>query len=296
MAPEPQRLDVTLYQNFPQYSRTYFQKLIEDGCIQVNGKLILRPSSSVALNASIQVQFPVPPSPVLRLQETSSLDVQVVFEHEHFLVINKPAGLTVHSPGAKSTEITLVDWLISYCHEIAGVGVAERPGIVHRLDKDTSGLMLVARNNYSHKVFGDMFKGRLMSKQYSAIVTGHPQKSGTIDYKIMRHPNNRIKMMHHPERGKHSLTHFTVEQYFDGHALVNAFPVTGRTHQIRVHLSALGHKLIGDTLYGKPSSLIGRQALHAAALAFTFEGKEYSFTQQPPEDFKRLIAALQSEK
>jgi 23S rRNA pseudouridine1911/1915/1917 synthase len=287
------RLDVFLSQQIPGYSRTFFQELVKQQLVLIDGKVARKPSLQVVAGSSITVKFPLP-APLHTAAATQHLDVTIVYEHAHFLIINKPAGLTVHSPGTGHTEVTLVDWLITYFADIKQVGAPDRPGIVHRLDKDTSGLMIIARNNYAHALLSELFKNRQITKRYLAIVAGHPAPAGSIEYNIMRHPTNRIKMTHHLGQGREALTHYTVKEFFKNNALIEAHPITGRTHQIRVHCAAIGHGLLGDALYGTTTPLIKRQALHAYSLAFTFDGVPYSFTQEPPEDFNKLLEALRN--
>ena len=181
-----------------------------------------------------------------------------------------------------------------------GVGLTDRPGIVHRLDKDTTGILLLARNNPTHAVLCGMFKDRAMHKTYLALVHGHPPKEGAIELAIARDPHNRKKMTHVDltdlkrvalisTTKREALTHYRVLEYFENSALVEVKPVTGRTHQIRVHFAALGHPLIGDYVYGIKSKEIGRQALHAHRLLFEYEGKEYQFESPLPHDITTLI-------
>ena len=287
----PARIDLFLSQKLPYYSRTFFKELTAQGHIAISGKPA-KASSLIRPGDLLTVHFPEAPLPETTTKQISHLAVTVVFQHEHFLIINKPAGLTVHTPGAGNTDVTLVDWLLHYFNEIKTVGVAERPGIVHRLDKDTSGLMIIARNSYAHELLSDLFKDRKIEKTYLAIVAGHPEAEGTVDLNITRHPTNRVKMTHSPNAGRDAVTHYTVKEYLKDATLLQAKPVTGRTHQIRVHCTAIGHPLLGDALYGSSSKLIKRQALHAHSLRFTLEGKEYQFTQELPEDMQKLVAAL----
>ncbi len=288
-----QRIDVFLAAQHAAYSRTYFQDLIAKEQVFLNGNKVKKPSISLKPEDVVTVQFPL-----LDAQKTDkivdpALKITKVFENEHFLVINKPAALSVHAPSKSTEEASLVDWLLAHFQEIRLVGQEDRPGIVHRLDKDTSGLLLVARNRYAHELLSDMFKQRLIKKTYLAVVKGHPDKTGTIDMPIGRDPIHRIKMSHHVAVGRAAVTHYMVLEYFKDTSLVELKPLTGRTHQLRVHCAALGYPIFGDSLYGNQSKIMRRQALHAQSLEFTFEGKLYSFTQEPPEDFKNLIMQLQ---
>jgi|SRR5579859_4648757 len=298
----PVRLDAFIAQQKPEYSRTYFKTLATSGFITINGTKATKGSMMVRPADRIEISFPPPPALDIPKKFEGDLGVKVVFEHKDFLIIYKPAGLLCHAPTADSPQVTLVDWLLTYFHEIKTVGSQDRPGIVHRLDKDTSGLMIIPRNNHAHMLLSDMFKNRHMHKTYWAVVKGTPQASGTINYPIDRHPLQKNKMTHISEQnvhrwnimGREATTHYKVLEQFKDCALIEAKPVTGRTHQIRVHCAALGHGLLGDDVYGIRSPFIERQALHAQALSFEFEGKEYSFTQGVPEDFKLLVEKLKA--
>lgn len=286
-----QRIDSVLTNQFPAYSRTFFQENITKQWVKINNTIISKPSVRVKTLDSIEVYFPpVEQFSGLPLPETD-LGVQVVYENDYFMVVYKPAGLIVHH-SAHTTTATLVDWLVNHFQELKTVGSAERPGIVHRLDKETSGILLVPKTNYAHMVLSDMFKNRKVQKTYIAAIQGIPAQSGTIDFPITRDPIHHHKMTHKIARGRESLTHYETERYFKDSALVHVFPVTGRTHQIRVHFTAIGHPIIGDKTYGCSSPLIERQALHAYSLSFIFLGKYYSFVYDIPEDMRRLIQQL----
>lgn len=295
------RLDKFLSEQYPNYSRSFFQRLIDNQCITINGKKITK--SSIILKEKDVVQVEMPTSqPALPPLEPTEIprDIPIIFKHEHFMVINKPAKLLVHTPNHASTTPTLVDWITANHKEIALTGQADRPGIVHRLDKDTSGILIIGRTNYAHAVFGTLFEQRAIHKTYWAVVHGHPSKEGSIDLSIGRSPAIRTKMTTIPAgqpttiKVRKALTHYTVLEYFAHYSLVEVKPVTGRTHQIRVHFAAIGHPLIGDIVYGNSSEFIDRQALHAHSIAFKFDNEEYALAADIPEDFKKLLTTLRS--
>lgn len=289
---KPQRIDRYLAAHFTHYSRNYFQKVIADGHIKVNGISITKTSLMLKKEDALTVYFP-PLAPQESTQEVpANLGVKLVYQHNHFLIIAKPAGLMVHKASPASTAITLVDWLVHHFNEIKTVGQVDRPGIVHRLDKDTSGLMIVPRNPYAHAAFGELFKNRKIKKTYTAIVMGYPEQQGVVDYRIDRDRHKPHKMTHVYGSGREATTYFTTQKYLSDAAIIEASPVTGRTHQIRVHCAAIGHPIIGDPVYGKKSKLIERHALHASKLAFSFEGVEYSFEEPTPNDMIKLIEKL----
>lgn len=281
------RLDQYLFDTYQGYSRTYFQKLIEMGKVLVNGKPASKVSYKLKKNDIIALTFVQ--THVFNLAP-QPMKLDVIFEHDDFVIINKQAGLLVH-PAATTApnEPTLVGGLLHYFKELSVFDDLERPGIVHRLDKDTSGVILIARTIQAQIAFSAMFKDRHMHKKYLAIVRGEPPRDGTIDYPIGRHPNLRHKMSHVGLASREATTHYRTLTYFEGHALVEASPVTGRTHQIRVHLAAIGHGIMGDNVYGFQSKLINRQALHAYQLNFTYKGQEFSFSASIPEDFKPFL-------
>jgi len=299
------RIDVFLSHQFPSYSRSFFEKLIEDCCVKINDTLVRKKSVLLKENDTISVTFPLPKrDPIKIKKEAKNLDVEIVYEHPHFIVVNKPAGLMVHTPHPDSVDVTLVDWLLANFDELKNVGHVDRPGIVHRLDKDTTGLIIIPRNNCAHAYFGNLFRDRKIKKTYLAIVKGHPDKTGEIKFDIARHPSNRSKMTHVTGgnrpliKGKirKAKTVYKVIEYFDDYSLVEVYPVTGRTHQIRVHFAGIGHPLLGDAVYGEKSKTINRHALHAQKLEFDFEGKQCSIIQEPPKDFKQAICSLRKNK
>lgn len=290
------RIDQFLSSHFSNYSRTYIQNLIDNQLVTVNNSSVKKPSMLVKAGDTITVSIPESVAIPATKPVPPGLAVEVLYEHEQFLVIAKPPALMVHAPAHASDTFTLVDWLLAHFQEIKTVGFVDRPGIVHRLDKDTSGILLVARNNIAHAQLSALFKNRSIAKTYIALVHGQPPAEGTIAANIDRHAAHKHKMATTVLKGREAITHYKVLEYFKDAALVEFRPITGRTHQIRVHAASIGHPIIGDVLYGTASKLIKRQALHAHKLSFTFLGKEFSFTSALPADMQQLIEQLRKEQ
>jgi 23S rRNA pseudouridine1911/1915/1917 synthase len=297
-----ERLDRFLTRQLPAHSRAYLQQLIEQGQIRVDGQAT-KSGYRLRLGDRIAVSLPAPrPSGVL--PEPICLDV--LYEDAHLLIVNKPAGMVVHpSPGNASG--TLVNALLAHCPRLSGIGGVERPGIVHRLDKDTSGAIVVAKDDVTHRGLACQFADRQVKKVYLAVVAGGVRETaGVVDAAIGRHPVYRQKMSTHTRGGREAVTEYRVLERFEHHTLVELRPRTGRTHQIRVHMAALGHPLLGDPTYGhsrkaltrsplaRQLSWFRRQALHAWVLAFTHPvtGEMLECRAPLPDDLERLLAIL----
>lgn len=272
-------------------SRNYAQKLIEAGHITVNGKCY-RTNYKVKAGDEIRFVLP-PPAPLDVLPENLPLDI--VYEDRDLLVINKARGMVVH-PAPGNYSGTLVNALLYHCRDLSDVNGVIRPGIVHRIDKDTTGLLVVAKNNAAHLSLAEQLKNHGIRREYIAIAEGVLREdSGTIDLAIGRCPSDRKKMAVRREAGREAVTHFSVLERLKGHTLVACRLETGRTHQIRVHLAYIGHPLVGDPLYGtKETHGMSGQALHARTLSFIHpaSGVPVSFSAEPPQDFSRLASGL----
>jgi 23S rRNA pseudouridine1911/1915/1917 synthase len=289
------RLDALLTLEVATYSRTFFKRLIEQGHVTINSQQVCKSSRPVKPGDIVTVTFPLPPQKDIDKLATQNLGVGIIADHEHFMIIDKPAGLLVHAPTSHNTEVTLSDWLVARFADLEYGGYSDRPGIVHRLDRNTSGLMIVPKNIWAHQQFSDMFKNRTIHKTYHAVVRKHPDRAGTIDYKITRHPGHGNRMIHSTTEGRDSITSYKVLEYLHSSTLVEAKPVTGRTHQIRVHFNAINHPLIGDPVYGSKSKVIKRHALHAHTISFEFMGTTYEFSCEYPADFVKLIETARTQ-
>jgi len=308
-AEEGLRLDRALQQRLPELSRTRLKQLIVAGQIRHGGSVSRDPAQRVRCGQSFVVTLPAPDEPEPAAQ-AMALDIR--FEDAHLLVLDKPAGLVMH-PAPGNPEGTLVNALIAHCGaSLSGIGGVRRPGIVHRLDKDTSGLLVVAKTDLAHQALSRDFAARRIARAYAAFVWRVPvPASGEIAGNIGRSPQNRKKMAVVPDsRGKPAVTRYRVERAFaDKAALVECRLLTGRTHQIRVHLTHAGHPLIGDRVYaaraGRAAARAGpagaaifafpRQALHARLLGFTHPatGRYYEFESALPADLVRLVEGLE---
>lgn len=288
-----ERLDRVLAARFPQLSRAQLQRLIRSGAITVNNAVV-RPAYRLASGDRIVVTFPEEPT-----VRPESLPLDIVYEDEYLLVVNKPAGMVVH-PAARIVSGTLVNALLSHCPQVADVGGPDRAGIVHRLDRETSGLIVVAKNPETHASLQRQFKRRLVRKTYVALVEGqvHPRE-GIIEVPIGRDPKDRTRMAV-SRTGRPAITQYRVVEVFPQYTLLEVRPHTGRTHQIRVHLSWLGYPVVGDRVYGRrrQTLLPDRHFLHACELAFTHPatGEKLVLSAPLPPELTALLNQLRREK
>ncbi len=283
-----ERIDSFLHARIPEFSRNYFQELIDAGFVLINELPLTKSNYRLKLNDRVHATLRT------KLCNTAPAHVEfeVIDEQPDFLVINKPAGLLVHHTATNPEEITLVNGLLHRFPDMQKIEGNERPGIIHRIDKNTSGLLLVARNAQAHNTFTALFQERKIKKTYLAVVAGNPSADGRIDLAVGRHPTERHKMSTIGIESREALTFYKVQQQFSTASLLEVRIVTGRTHQVRVHCAAIGHGLLGDEVYGVKHPLIARQALHAWRVAFTFQGKEFSYEAPLPDDMQGLLRGL----
>ncbi len=297
-----ERLDVFLREKFPAASRSAMQRLVEEGHVRVNGQVV-KPTHTPRAGEEIEITFPeARPAEA----QPEAIPLEILFEDKSLLVVNKPVGLVVH-PAAGHEEHTLVNALLHHCAgSLSGIGGVARPGIVHRIDKETSGCLVVAKNDTAHLALAKQFAERTVEKIYDALVIGRlAADAGEIHAAIARHPIHRQRMAVHADgEGRAAHTSYRVVKAFASATHVEAEIHTGRTHQIRVHFLHLGHPIVGDATYGaKPNQRFAertgytapRVLLHARQLAFTHPrtGKAVKFTAPLPTDFKKALAFLQ---
>lgn len=283
-------------------SRERIKSLLGEGRVKLDGQVVVQASIKPAVGTAYIVSVPAATAAEAAAQD---IPLDVVFEDEHLLVINKPAGLVVH-PAAGNPDGTLVNALLHHCREqLSGIGGVARPGIVHRIDKDTSGLLVVAKSDKAHEGLASQFADHSITRAYRAIVAGRPiPATGTVTGAIARSNTNRKKMAIVTDgRGKHAVTHYSTLETFDGATLIECRLETGRTHQVRVHMSSIGHALLGDPTYGRTPSkfrptlarhAFARQALHAAELGFDHpvSQEKMHFEIGLPADMTGLIEDL----
>jgi 23S rRNA pseudouridine1911/1915/1917 synthase len=298
------RLDRALARLFPEYSRSFLVKLIDEGRVRVDSQPALKASARVAAGQDVAIEVP-PAAPADVVSQ--DLPLTILFEDDDLVVIDKPPGLVVH-PSAGHADRTLVNALLFHVKNLSGVGGELRPGIVHRLDKDTSGVMVIAKNDVAHRALTSVWGTDRVRKEYLAIVYGKPKKDrGTINAPIGRDPRNRKRMAVVRSGGRAAITDYAVVESLRHISLLRCVLRTGRTHQIRVHLKHLGHPLVGDPLYSGPQwrgipdkraqkslAAFSRQALHAERLTFPHprSGEMMTFEAAMPEDMASLLRAL----
>lgn len=283
------RLDKYLISRVPDYSRSQLQGILKRGLITVNNAIV-KAGYKLKSGDLIRVSLPAP-SPVSL--EAQHIPLKIVYSDKDIIVLDKPAGLVVH-PAPGHPDHTLVNALLALFPELYKQDEGYRPGIVHRLDKDTSGLMVVAMNSGSRENLMGQMKNREITKKYFALVEGHiTQKKGAIEAPVGRDPSHRQKMAL-VSKGKYARTTYQVTGYYGPNTLVEANLETGRTHQIRLHFAGIGHPVIGDALYGKPSPVLKRQFLHSFYLKFRHPAtdKEVEFSSPLPQELKDFISSL----
>ena len=289
-----ERLDAFVARVCPDLSRSAAQRLIEEGCVTKNGKPGKK-NDKLNLGDEISVTVPEPKEVDIVAKE---IPLDIVYEDEDLLVINKPKGLVVH-PAAGHQDDTLVNGLLyALGEDLSGINGELRPGIVHRIDKDTSGLLAVAKNDLAHTVLASQLKDHTMARTYEAIVCGSfREDSGTVDAPIGRHPSDRKKMTVTERNSKHAVTHWEVIARYRGYTHIRCRLETGRTHQIRVHMAHIGHPILGDLVYGHKKPELGQssQVLHAGALCFQHprDGRPVMVFAPRPDYFEQVLQKLQ---
>ena len=289
-----ERLDAFLARCAEGLSRSAAQKLIEEGAVKRNGK---PGKKNDKLNIGDAIEYEIPEAKPVDIVPTE-MQLDIVYEDDDLLVINKPKGLVVH-PAAGHQDDTLVNGLLyAMGDDLSGINGELRPGIVHRIDKDTSGLLAVAKNDLAHTMLASQLKDHSMARTYEAIVCGSfREDSGTVDAPIGRHPSDRKKMCVTERNSKHAVTHWEVVARYRGYTHIRCKLETGRTHQIRVHMAHIGHPILGDTVYGRKKPELGQdsQCLHAGGLCFSHprDGRPVMVFAELPQYFKDVIAKLE---
>jgi 23S rRNA pseudouridine1911/1915/1917 synthase len=294
------RLDAAVADAFEGLSRSRSAALIKRGLVLVGGTVVTRPSHAVRAGVALEVEIPEPtPSRIV----AQDLPLEIVHEDEDVVIVNKAAGMVVH-PGAGHPDGTLVNALLFHVKDLSGIGGVERPGIVHRLDKGTSGLLVVAKHDQSHQHLAHQFADKTAGRRYLAVVWGTPsQDGGRIESQLARHPIDRTRFASTEEGGKRAITHWRLRSSGPATSLIECRLETGRTHQIRAHLAELGHPLVNDTTYGRPRKCgralrtwmeehPGRPLLHAwrLSLGHPRDDTRRTFRAAPPEDFREALA------
>ena len=290
----PQRLDKFLVAHIPELSRSRLQALIEAGNVTVEDEIPHK--AGFSLTHGVRVDVTIPPKETSQLVP-EAIPLDILFENDDVLVINKPAGMVVH-PSAGHSRGTLVHAVLAHVPEIEGVGGEKRPGIVHRLDKDTSGIIILAKNDRAHRWLSDQFQNRQVGKTYLALVDGRPPTpKGRVEAPIGRDPSHRQRMaITLPHKGREAISEYFTVENFDQYTLLEVHIFTGRTHQIRLHMAFIECPIVGDTVYGRrqPSLSIKRQFLHAQRLSIIIPGEPSPRTFEAPllEDLTKVLETL----
>jgi 23S rRNA pseudouridine1911/1915/1917 synthase len=291
---EPLRLDKFLKEKVAGFSRSQLQSLIEAGKVWVDDETVLKPAFKLEQGQNVRVELPEPEQELLQAE---NIPLEVIYQDEHVVVINKPAGMIVH-PGAGHQTGTVVNAALYRWPEMRQVGDPQRPGVVHRLDKETSGVLILARTQEAYTWLIRQFKSRRTEKTYLALVDGHPPTPiGRIEAPVGRNPQHRQRMAAlYAGEGRKAVTEYRSIQSFRDHELLEVRPVTGRTHQIRVHLAFLGCPVTGDRVYGhrKPTLPLDRFFLHAASIKITLPGEKTptEFQAKLPQDLQKVLSDL----
>ena len=301
---KPKRLDVALHDMKIFFSRSQAKHAIDNGEVKIIGAKV-KPGLIVKPGDRLEIFLP---DPKPAKPQPENIPLKIIYEDHDILVIDKPAGIVTH-PAAGNYTGTLVNAVLFHCHDLSSIGGVMRPGVVHRLDKDTSGVLVMAKNDLAHQSLSTQFHDRTVEKTYLAIVLGKmPEREGSIESSIGRDPVSRIKMRGKASEGRQAMTQWKELKVFPGASLLELKPRTGRTHQIRVHLSGTGHPVVGDKLYGSKSSLktisnlrartalagLQRQALHAHRLTFSHPktGEKMTFESPLPDDMRSVLEEL----
>jgi 23S rRNA pseudouridine1911/1915/1917 synthase len=285
------RLDKFLVTRFPEFSRARLQGLIDEGFVSINGAPAKKSGQSIDSGAQVEIRVP-PPVPSALVGE--DIPLNIIFENDDLIIVNKPAGMVVH-PAAGHQSGTLVHAVLGYDPDMEGIGGEERPGLVHRLDKETSGLIVLAKNERAHRWLQDQFRLRTVEKTYLALVDGKPPTpTGRVEASIGRDPSHRKQMAIVPDgKGRESVSEYKTLESFRDHTLLEFHPLTGRTHQIRLHCAFLGCPIVGDSIYGKKSLTvdIDRHFLHAAKLKIILPDQKEAriFEAELPDELKKVL-------
>ncbi|MCJ7702638.1 MAG: RluA family pseudouridine synthase [Anaerolineales bacterium] len=290
----PNRLDKYLVSRLPEFSRSRLQKLIKKGKVLVDGEIVLKTGTTLEKGMGVEISIPAPENTDLIPE---SIPLNIIFENDDLLLVDKPAGMVVH-PSAGHGAGTLVHAALAHAPELEGVGGIRRPGVVHRLDKDTSGLIVLAKNDRAHQWLQDQFRDRQVKKVYLALVDGEPPSpQGRIEAAIGRDSSQRKRMMvTTPGKGREAISEYRTIEKFDQHTLLEVHIFTGRTHQIRVHLAFINCPIAGDSVYGRshPSIPIKRHFLHAFRLSIIIPGEATprQFESRLPDELEQILTQL----